>query len=546
MLGARLVLVAAMALSAALILWLGRGTGFTGDDLFYYARLVNRGIGVDHYHHLSLEYLLAPHNNHMQLVGKLIYEGLFATAGPSYVWYRLVEVVGVLLCVGLFFELAQVRIGPWAALAPAILLLFYGYAWETLLWPFDLHTVYALAAGLGALLCLDRPGRRSDLGACFLLLVSVATFELGLAFVVAIAVLIGLQRRPWRLWIVATPAVLYGAWYLWARQFHQPAYHATSPLDLGRTIGEASGAVLGSLLAVNPVGDSTSISTVGTAGWPILSVLTAAALLVAIWRGPNRPWLWSLLSLVLTYWLFLALAGRLPDSSRYVFAGSLALLLLGAEALHGRHLPLLLVGGLFLVLVAVMPRNIKLLSEARTAKVEETRVNRVDAGAEQLAADQVNPDYSPARDPLAVARGGAGLAAITAGQYLSGAARVGFFGYSPSQLLALPPGLRDLADAVMVDSGGLRVSRAPPAAAANGCRQIRPNQVGGWAPFAIPPAGVLVGPAGRPDVRILARGFGPSGVTLTALSTPIRIDPSTVSALPKWQGLADGPALVCQ
>ncbi len=65
--------------------------------------------------------------------------------------------VGVLLCVGLFFELAQVRIGPWAALAPAILLLFYGYAWETLLWPFDLHTVYALAAGLGALLCLDRP-----------------------------------------------------------------------------------------------------------------------------------------------------------------------------------------------------------------------------------------------------------------------------------------------------------------------------------------------------------------------------------------------------
>ncbi len=83
LLGARLVLVAAMALSAALILWLGRGTGFTGDDLFYYARLVNRGIGVDHYHHLSLEYLLAPHNNHMQLVGKLIYEGLSATAGPS-------------------------------------------------------------------------------------------------------------------------------------------------------------------------------------------------------------------------------------------------------------------------------------------------------------------------------------------------------------------------------------------------------------------------------------------------------------------------------
>ena len=194
-----------MAVSLGLILWFGRGSGFSSDDLYYYARLVNHGIGVDQYDDLSLTYLLAPHNNHLQIAGRLVYEGLFATVGPHYFWYRLIEAIGILLCVGLFFELARTRIGPWPALAPSILLLFYGYAWEALLWPFDLHTVYALAAGLAALLCLERETRWTAPAACILLTLSVAMIELGLAFVIAVAVLLATRRRwsrPCRRWCI--------------------------------------------------------------------------------------------------------------------------------------------------------------------------------------------------------------------------------------------------------------------------------------------------------------------------------------------------------
>ena len=118
---------------------------------------------------------------------RLAYEGLFATAGTNYFWFRLVEVIGVILCVGLFFELVRTRVGPWAALAPSVLLLIFGYAWEVLLWPANMGTLYALAGGLGALLLLERrPGLHGEIGACTLLTLSVATIELGLAFSAAV------------------------------------------------------------------------------------------------------------------------------------------------------------------------------------------------------------------------------------------------------------------------------------------------------------------------------------------------------------------------
>jgi hypothetical protein len=75
-----LVLGLAMIGAASLLLWFGRGIGVNGDDLFFYARLTNRGLGVDAYPDLSAEYLLAPHNNHLHLTVRLAYEGLFATA----------------------------------------------------------------------------------------------------------------------------------------------------------------------------------------------------------------------------------------------------------------------------------------------------------------------------------------------------------------------------------------------------------------------------------------------------------------------------------
>ena len=528
-----------MAVSLGLILWFGRGSGFSSDDLYYYARLVNHGIGVDQYDDLSLTYLLAPHNNHLQIAGRLVYEGLFATVGPHYFWYRLIEAIGILLCVGLFFELARTRIGPWPALAPSILLLFYGYAWEALLWPFDLHTVYALAAGLAALLCLERETRWTAPAACILLTLSVAMIELGLAFVIAVAVLLATRRRWSRLWIPAVPAVVYTAWYAWARQFHQPAYHASDPLEVLRTMGEASGAVIGSLLALNSVPNGNAAVTVGTAGWPLLSMVLAALLVFRLFRGPNRPFLWATIALAGAYWLALALTDRPPDSSRYIFAGSVAVLLLAAEALRGLRAPPWLVSVLFVVLALVLPRNIQMLDQGRSIKIGETELNRVEAGAEQLVGPDVDPDFLPSLDPLVVARGGAGPVSITAGQYLSGAARVGPFGYSQTEILSLSEPLRDLGDAVLAGSGDLRSEPISQSARSAECDRVAPES-----PFAIPSPMALLGPAGRQVPRFHVRFFGESGIPLLGGAPWLRLEAGAHNDR-RWEGRATAPSLVC-
>ena len=82
---------------------------------------------------------------------------------------------------------------------------------------------------------------------------------------------------------------LYIAWYVWARQFHQTAYHVTDPIDLLHSIALSSGAVIGSILAVNPV-PADSPLTVGTRAWPVLSLLVAALLALAdVGRWPEPP-----------------------------------------------------------------------------------------------------------------------------------------------------------------------------------------------------------------------------------------------------------------
>ena len=283
-----LVLGLAMIGAASLLLWFGRGIGLNGDDLFFYARLANRGLGVDAYPNLRDQYLLAPHNNHLHLTVRLAYEGLFATAGTSYFWFRLVEVAGVVLSVGLFFELTRTRVRPWAALAPSLLLLVFGYAWEVLLgrrtW-----IVYALAAGLGAMLFLERrPALRGEIGACALLTLAVTTIELGLAFAAAVGVLLLAQRRFSALWVVGIPVALYLGWYLWARQFHQTAYHVTDPIDLLHSIALSSGA--GDRIdSGGQSGARGQSAHSGDPSRPILSLVAGAALAWRIWRGPNRP-----------------------------------------------------------------------------------------------------------------------------------------------------------------------------------------------------------------------------------------------------------------
>ena len=126
-----------IAVAAIVLLALGRRALVLRRRLFLLrAPGPLRRLELRHFDSVSLEYLLIPHNGHLQIGGKLLYEALFALFGSSYLAFSVVAVAAVLACVALFFALARRRVGDPLALLGAILLAFLGAAWEVLLWPF--------------------------------------------------------------------------------------------------------------------------------------------------------------------------------------------------------------------------------------------------------------------------------------------------------------------------------------------------------------------------------------------------------------------------
>ena len=78
------ILVAAMALSAATILWFTRGTSFFSDEFTCF--VASRGFDV--------KALLSPHNGHLFLGLRVVYAALFDLFGADYLVLRLLQAVG--------------------------------------------------------------------------------------------------------------------------------------------------------------------------------------------------------------------------------------------------------------------------------------------------------------------------------------------------------------------------------------------------------------------------------------------------------------------
>ena len=82
--------------------------------------------------------------------------------------------------------------------------------------PFQIGFSGSVAAGIGALLALDRDSRWGDMTACILLVASTCFSELGIPF--AVGALVNVALGPWPrlqlLYVPLVPAFLYGLWYL--------------------------------------------------------------------------------------------------------------------------------------------------------------------------------------------------------------------------------------------------------------------------------------------------------------------------------------------
>ncbi len=541
----------AMAVSATLILVTADGQSFGIDEMFYLGRMVEDSGQVVAYDSLSFEYLLGPYNGHLQPLGKLIYEAIFALAGANYTAFVLVNIAALFAAVGLLFELVRRRVGPLAALAPCVLLLFLGFAREVLLWPFDVHTLAAIALGLGALLALEREDRRGDLLACILIVLSILTIEVGLTILVGIAVLILL--RPGRLrraWVFLLPGFLYVAWWIWARKFEQDqSAISIENVDLiPKTVFHSAAAVLGSLTGTNPVLAAT-YTTVATWFGKALAVLAAAALALRIGgrRAPVALWAW--LAMIVFYWVTMGLTARPPEGSRYLFFGAVGVVLLGAEAIAGRVGKRVAVG-IVLVALLALPANIAQLRSGGDADTLhlDAKVSRTEFAMLELAAGRVDPEYVASADPNVSAIGGGLFIGIPAGAYLDSVERNGSPAYTLEELREQPEELRRIADVTLAGALGLEAQVVPPPAGAARCRLVSPAPGSESASFPLPPGKTLYGATGAGPVRLGLRRFadGESGLLEEVPAGAWRRIEIPPDAAPEpWRALIDAPLRAC-
>jgi hypothetical protein len=440
---ARIALAAMMAVTAAMVLHETRGTAIWFDEWSWVLDRRGGGLGT----------LLEPHNGHFSLVPLLLYKALFATAGiDDYTPYRVMVVVGHLACGGLLYAYARPRIGPFAALLPAAVLLLLGPAWQNFLWPFQIAWLISLASGLGALLALDRDDRRGEIVACVLLALALASSGIGIAIAAGLLVEVVWRRRP--AWVVAAPIAGYALWWIAYQDTDFFRHNVTvAPKFAAEAAGGALAAVTGLSEARVDV-NGTLIDAGAALVWGRPLVLAAAAVL--IWRlvalRPVPVRLAALLAMAATFWLLGGLQRaqiQSPDASRYLYVGALFVLLIAVELLRGVRV------GRWIAALAVVLTGLAVVSNVGDLRAggrnlrAQADVTRADLGALVLARDTVPPGYHAAFIP------GVPFVQIDAKEYFAAARELGSIADSPAELAAASEQGRLAADAELANLGQL-------------------------------------------------------------------------------------------
>lgn len=463
-----IVLVIACLISTVLILVVTRGTTFTTDEWHYL--LVYRG--------WSPTTLLHPDNGHLIVLPLVLFKVVVAASGANaYLPTRLYSIALTLTTAVLVYVIARRRLGPVLALAPAVLLLFFGAGWETELSPASVPNELSFAAGLGALIALERRARNADLGSCVLLTVSLASHTVGLAFVVGAAVELALRGRGWltrRWWVFGVPLVLYIAWFAWARTLHVMGPHQTpiSASGVGSVLAGGADELAAVCAAITGLFRTPGASQLATQlavridwGFPLAAALVALA--VIRFRRPPRPTprVYTMIAIMTTFLALIAVGfghGRVPTASRYAWWGAVLALVLVAELAAGVRLGRGAVIATFGVLGLSLIGNVAQLHTAGSFFRQLSDYDRAQLGALELVRGRVPPTFAiqqPTNSLLPHYDFDAPAAA-----YFATASEFGSPALKPDQLAKAPEGPREAADQLMARALSLVDVPSPQAA----------------------------------------------------------------------------------
>ena len=437
-----------LALGAILVLVQTRNLSFFGDDWDFV--LDRRG--------LSPHVLLTPHGPHLSLIPILTYKLLLQVFGSSYLPFRLLAALDLVLIAYVLGRVCRAKWGRWWGLAPVLLLVTLGQGGVTLLWSFQVGYALALAAGVIALLAVQRDETWADVLACGMLLLSLASASQGIGFTVGVAVMLVL-RHGWRrrAWVVVVPAVLYGLWYL--KYGHQ---YSETHLSLWKGslthVMQTLSATLGALVGLSQVTPQTGTLDI-TFGVP-LALGTVAAIAYAAWRGwrPRRLF-WGAATTFLVVVVATSLSNsnglRPPNDPRYLPPDAMLLLICLCA---GAPRPRLARAGTIaacVVLAIVSATNAAQYDQQRTSLHGSDVISRAEIGATDILRGIVPPAFTPEQpgDPGVVVN-------VQAGPLFSAEDAFGPFGSTPATLLKQSEDTRQRADVVLRSGESLALSPA--------------------------------------------------------------------------------------
>ncbi len=533
---------AAAVAAAAAILWFGRGVGYSLDEIDTLIRTPG----------LDLNGLLEPHNGHFILTTRVVYWAILELFGTDYLAFRLLTLATVILTAALFLAYASRRIGGLVALAPTLLLLFFGSHPSHVMNGNGFTVLFAIACGLAALLMLERSDRRGDIAACAVLCVGVASYTTGLPFVVGAAVAILLRENRWhRIWIVLIPVAIYFAWWLQAQgEIGDPHDQVTlSNLLLLPAWGfQILGAVLGSVSGLNHFDDLASAG-------PALAVVALAGLGWRMSRGRLPDSFWIALAVLLTIWASGAVTAglfRLPDDPRYYFPTLVGALLVGAAAAEGIRWTRAGVIVLYAAVGTALCTNILMLRDGGRDLRTVVPPVRAALGGLDAARDLADPNL----DLESVAEGAPlGLpfqipslpGETPVSSYRAVAESFGPLGYSIEELRGRSEDERALADSVLVGALGIGLAPTDDRASGEGCSLLG---VDSEQPAAveIPPGGGVLIEADHDPAEVLVRRFADSTSESIGTVSPGRpaLVRTPIDGLPdRWVVSVAAPATLC-
>lgn len=554
--------LALLLLAGAVVLEIQtRGTTFWADEWNWI--LTRRGGGIDTF--------LNPHNEHLSLVPVTIYKILFATVGLRHYWpYRAVLITLDLGCAFLVFAYARSRIGAYFALLASALILFFGPGWQDILWPFQIAWLSAIAAGIGALLALDRRDRVGDVAACLLLGISLASAGPGLAVAAGLVVDVALRRR-WRdLWIVAIPIAFYALWWI---GYQQTSFSAHALLLLPTFVFDAAAGAFSALAGLTNLDVFHGTGLFLNWGPPLLLVGVTALLwrLYQLGRVPSR--VWTLLTMPLAFWILTAV-GRAYVSvgslvitstgyeSRYLYVSAVFLLLLGSEVARGHSASLAVRLAAGVLVVAAVVSNLGTLRQATTLLRTQAQMTQAELGTLNLSRGVVKPNY---------VSNGFIFGIVTAAEWFAAEKQLGAGpAATPAQIAALPSFAQVAADSQLIKIQQLQLHSVatPPAlgiaprvdgypsgtvSTTGACVSYRPAPVS--APGAtnaleilMPASGLLLRTGGTPatvGVRRFSSQFTSLGTLSAGARATLHVAPDLAPQPWHVQMTGDGPLTAC-